>query len=53
MLGLIGYHHYCGVVIKRFAAGQPPHSERFFRAFNEIPAVALIVIVILVVVKPF
>jgi putative membrane protein len=50
---LVGYHHYCGVVIRRFASGDTPHSERFFRIFNELPALLLILIVILVVVKPF
>ncbi|MDA1073452.1 MAG: protoporphyrinogen oxidase HemJ [Proteobacteria bacterium] len=53
VVGLIGYHHYCGKIIKAFAADTSRHSERFYRVFNEIPAVVLILIVILVVVKPF
>jgi putative membrane protein len=53
VVGLIGYHHYCGRLIKAFAADANPHSERFYRMFNEIPAAMLILIVILVVVKPF
>jgi putative membrane protein len=36
-----------------FAAGRLPHSQRFFRMINELPAVAMIAIVVLVVVKPF
>ncbi|MCH9673004.1 MAG: CopD family protein [Gammaproteobacteria bacterium] len=50
---LIGHHHYCGRLIKRFRAGETPHGHVFFRWFNEIPAVILIGILILVVVKPF
>ncbi len=36
-----------------FAAGQIPHSARFFRLINEIPTLAMIVIVLLVAAKPF
>jgi len=50
---LLGYHHYCARLIRAFAVDQNPHSEKFYRVFNELPALALILIVILVVVKPF
>jgi putative membrane protein len=36
-----------------FAAGQVFHSERFFRIVNEIPAILMIFIVAMVVLKPF
>ena len=36
-----------------FAAGQYPHTGRFFRMVNEIPTVAMIAIVVVVIVKPF
>lgn len=36
-----------------FAAGRYPHSGRFFRIVNEVPTLAMIAIVILVIVKPF
>jgi len=36
-----------------FAARRNPYSARFFRIVNELPTVAMIAIVILVVVKPF
>lgn len=52
-VGLLGYHHYCLRILKAFATDQSLHSERFYRIFNEVPALALIVIVIMVVVKPF
>ena len=50
---LLGYHVYLGRLIQAFAAGNNPHNEKFFRWFNEIPVLLLILIVILVVVKPF
>jgi protoporphyrinogen IX oxidase len=53
VVALLGYHHYCGRLIRAFAADQSPHSERFYRIFNEVPALLLIAIVVLVVVKPF
>jgi putative membrane protein len=53
VLLLIGYHHYCLRIIKAFADDRVIHSEKFFRIFNELPSLVLIVAVILVVVKPF
>ena len=50
---LVGYHHYCLRIMKSFARDEQPHSERFFRMFNEIPVLALIAIVIFAVIKPF
>ena len=38
---------------KAFARDENTKSERFFRLFNEIPAVLMVVIVLLVVLKPF
>lgn len=50
---LIGYHHACGAMLKRFARGENRRSHVFFRWFNEVPVFFLLAIVILVVVKPF
>lgn len=50
---LIGYHHYCGRLLKQFIAKQNQHSHLWFRWFNEIPVLLLTAVVILVVVKPF
>ena len=38
---------------KRFAGDINDKSSRYFRVVNEIPAVLMLVIVIMVVVKPF
>jgi putative membrane protein len=37
---------------KAFARDERPKSEKFFRFFNEIPAILMVLIVIMVVVKP-
>ena len=50
---LVGYHHVCGVQLKRFARGENARSHVFYRWFNEVPVLFLLAIVILVVVKPF
>src|SRR5689334_18496479 len=53
VLGVIGYHHGCGVLLRTFVAGQHPRRERWYRGFNEVPVLLLLAIVVLVVVKPF
>jgi putative membrane protein len=50
---LVIYHHYCGYLMKQFAKGNNCHSSTFYRWFNELPALFLITVVILVVVRPF
>jgi putative membrane protein len=53
VLVAIGYHHGCGVLLRRFVAGGNQRSDRWYRWFNELPVLLLLGIVILVVVKPF
>ena len=53
VLVAIGYHHGCGVLLRRFVAGTDLRSHRFYRWFNELPVRLLLSIVVLVVVKPF
>ncbi len=50
---LSGFHGFQARWMKQFAADQRPHTERFFRMVNEVPAILMVGIVILVVVKPF
>lgn len=52
VLGLLGYHFYCGKLLKDFAAGRNRRSHVWFRFFNEMPVFLLLAIVILAVVKP-
>ncbi len=51
--GLIGYHAWCWRLVGAFARGENRHSSKWYRLFNEVPAVFLIAIVVLVIVKPF
>jgi putative membrane protein len=52
VLFLIGYHFYCGKLLREFEQGKNTHSHVWFRFFNEIPVLMLVAIVILVTVKP-
>jgi putative membrane protein len=51
--GLVGYHLYCGRLLKQFQAGENARSHVWFRVFNEVPVLVLLAVVVLVVVKPF
>jgi putative membrane protein len=50
---VIAYHGACFALVQQFAADRNARSERWYRVFNEIPALLLVGIVILAVVKPF
>lgn len=50
---LVGYHFYCGTLLKHFARGENSRSHVFYRWFNEAPVLLLLAIVMLVVVRPF
>jgi putative membrane protein len=45
--GLLGWHRL------QFAGGQRHRSARYFRVLNEVPTVLMIIVVVMVVVKPF
>jgi protoporphyrinogen IX oxidase len=53
VLGLVGYHHVCKSLLRAFEARQNTKSHVWFRWFNEIPVIVLLVVVLLVVLKPF
>lgn len=50
---LVGYHIYCGRLLVAFKSGSNKHSHVWYRWFNEIPALCLIVIILLAVLRPF
>jgi putative membrane protein len=53
VLGLSAYHGLAARWVRDFALDRNRRMARFYRAVNEIPTVIMILIVILVVVKPF
>lgn len=52
VIGLVVYHIWCGRLMSGFRDGRNRHSARWYRFFNEIPALLLIAIVSLAIVKP-
>ena len=50
---LAGVHGKFAVMRKGLESGENIRSDKYYRVWNEVPTVLMIVIVILVVVKPF
>ncbi len=48
-----GAHGMMSRFVKDFAIDKNRKSQKFYRVFNEVPTVLMIVIVVLAVVKPF
>ncbi len=53
ILGLTLVHGLLASYLRGFAIDENRHSRNFFRVFNEIPTLLMIVIVIVVFVRPF
>jgi putative membrane protein len=50
---LLGYHHGCGTILRKFETRSMQRSHVWFRWFNEAPVLMMLAAVCLVVVKPF
>ncbi|CAO5675442.1 MAG: hypothetical protein HEEMFOPI_00235 [Holosporales bacterium] len=50
---LTGYHYYLYFCHKRLIHNVKAYSGRYFRILNEVPTIVLIVVVSLVILKPF
>lgn len=50
---LIGYHHACGSLLRKFELGLNTRSHVWYRWFNEVPVLLLLATLVLIVVKPF
>lgn len=53
VLLIIGYHHGCGRLLRKFESGSNTRSHRFYRWFNELPVLLLLAVLVLVIVRPF
>ena len=53
VLILVGYHVYCGFLLREFKHDRNRHGHVWYRWFNEIPVLLLIGIILLAVLKPF
>ena len=53
VLILSGYHGWLAVYAKKLARGERPLEGRKLRMLNEVPGIAVAIIVVLAVVKPF
>ena len=53
VLAVIGYHHLCRSLLRRFEQSANQRSHKWFRMFNEASVLLFAAIVVLVVVKPF
>ena len=49
---LTAYHFFLGTCVNKFRRNENKLSSRFFRVFNEIPTLLLILIIFVVVFKP-
>ena len=46
------YHFYLGGFLKKFELDMNTRSSKFFRFFNEVPTILLILIIFIVIFKP-
>ena len=46
------YHLFLGVCLKKFSIDKNTYSSKFYRIFNEVPTILLILIVFIVIFKP-
>jgi putative membrane protein len=53
VVAMSGLHGLYGGMLRDFAYDRNTRSHKFFRAINEIPFVLAIIIIIMVIVKPF
>ena len=49
VLLVLGYHHACGRMLRRFEAGLDRRSHTWYRWFNEVPVLMMVAAVVLLV----
>jgi len=53
VLAMSGLHGLLSQWRRRFASDRNIHTARFYRQINEVPTVMVVVIIVMVVTKPF
>jgi putative membrane protein len=53
VIALSGLHGFFAREARNLAQGGEPRSSRFYRIINEVPTAILVIVVFLVVLKPF
>jgi putative membrane protein len=53
VLALSGLHGHFSAAVRAFAEDRNSRSARYWRIMNEVPAVIMVLVVVLVIVKPF
>ncbi|MBT8471936.1 MAG: protoporphyrinogen oxidase HemJ [Marinicaulis sp.] len=53
VLAISAIHGFYASARRKFEAGERPRTDKFWRIMNEVPFLALIVIVVMVIIKPF
>ena len=50
---MTGYHYYLGYCLEKFKHDINNKGHKFFRVLNEVPTILLIIIITIVVLKPY
>nr|WP_298795923.1 protoporphyrinogen oxidase HemJ [uncultured Acetobacter sp.] len=50
---MFGFHGFCSRWRREFAEDRNSHPERYYRIANEVPTVLMMIIVLMVIVRPF
>jgi protoporphyrinogen IX oxidase len=53
LIVLTAYHFFLSGCVKTFASGANTRSTRFYRIINEVPTIVMILVVCLVIFRPF
>ena len=53
VLGMSGFHGFCANRVRAFAEDRNDKTGRYYRFANEVPTLVFLVIVALVILKPF
>jgi putative membrane protein len=53
VIGMTGFHHWLIKIRKEFAADKNERTSKTYRLANEVPTLMMVVIVVMIVVRPF